>query len=412
LRLARAQTFRGQPDADLVAAARDGFLEHGAFERAGESEALLSWVSWWRGDGAAARLHSARALELVRDLPLSVPKLRAYAQAARQATIAGETETAIDLARKTFALADALGHDELASHALGTLGMARMRAGELEGLAELERSVELADRSNAPDEIIKSRNNLANWYWVVGRLDDATTQWTAAREAALRSGSGPGLLWQDEEMIEDRAYRGEFAEVVERADELIAKTDDGDHQVNNAARLFRARAFATLGRVAEGLVESEQALIGAREVADPQHLAPALAFRAFILFAAGHDDEANAVADELLGESLLRPYLQQIPDLPLLLAEHGRGTDYAAAAEHLPRLGLWQDAAAAAAAGEFAHAADLYAAIGAPFHEAWAHLLAAENGENADLESAHAFFARQGATLYARRCEALLPASA
>ena len=86
LRIARAKTFRGQPDADLVAAARDGFLEHGAFERAGESEALLSWVSWWRGDGEASSLHSARALELVRDLPLSVPKLRAYAQAARQAT--------------------------------------------------------------------------------------------------------------------------------------------------------------------------------------------------------------------------------------------------------------------------------------------------------------------------------------
>ena len=411
LRIARAQTFRGRPDADLVAAARDGFLEHGAFERAGESEALLSWVSWWRGDGAASSRHSAHALELVRDLPLSVPKLRAYAQAARQASLAGETETAIDLARKTFALADALGHDELASHALNTLGMARMRAGEIEGLADLERSVELADRSNAPDEIIKSRNNLANSYWVVGRLDDATAHWSAAREAALRSGSGPGLLWQDEEMIEDLAYRGEFAEVVERADELIAKTDDGD-QVNNAAHLFHARAFAMLGRVAEGLAESKEALVGAREVANPQHLAPALAFRAFALFAAGHAAEADAVADELLADVLLRPYLQQIPDLPLLLAEHGRGTDYAAAAGHLPRFGLWQDAAAAVSAGEYARAAEVYGAIGAPFHEAWAYLLAAENGEDAELERARAFFARQGATLYLRRCEVLLPASA
>ena len=39
-------------------------------------------------------------------------------------------------------------------------------------------------------------------------------------------------------------------------------------------------------------------------------------------------------------------------------------------------------------------------------------LLAAESGENAELESAGAFFARQGATLHLRRCEALLPASA
>ena len=41
-------------------------------------------------------------------------------------------------------------------------------------------------------------------------------------------------------MIEDLAYRGELAEVVERANELIAKTDYGD-QVNNAARLFPKR---------------------------------------------------------------------------------------------------------------------------------------------------------------------------
>jgi hypothetical protein len=54
----------------------------------------------------------------------------------------------------------------------------------------------------------------------------------------------------------------------------------------------------------------------------------------------------------------------------------------------------------------------LYGAIGARFHEAWAHLLAAENGEDADLESARAFFARQGATLYLRRCETMIPASA
>jgi hypothetical protein len=411
LRIARAKAFTGEPDADLVAAARDGFLEHGAVERAGESEALLSWVSWWRGDGEAASLHATRALELVRDLPLSIPKLRAYAQAARRATIAGETETAIDLGRKTFALADALGHDELASHALNTLGMARMRAGEIEGLADLERSVELADRSNAPDEIARSRNNLANQYWSVGRLDDATAQWAAAREAALRYGSTTGLLWSDEETIEDRAARGEFAEVVERADQLIAKTDDQD-QVNNAARLYRARAYAAVGRVADGLAESERVLVGAREIADPQHLAPALAFRAFALFAGGRTAEANAVVDELLGDSRLMLVIHQAPDLPLLLAEHGRGTDYTAAVEHLPRLGLWPEAAAAAAAGEFARAADLYGAIGARFHEAWARLLAAEHGEHAQLESARAFFARQGATPYLRRCEALLPASA
>ena len=104
--------------------------------------------------------------------------------------------------------------------------------------------------------------------------------------------------------------------------------------------------------------------------------------------------------------------MQQAPDLPLLLAEHGRGTDYAAAAEHLRDSGSGRMRRRRPPRGEFAHAAALYGAIGAPFHEAWAHLLAAENGENADLESARAYFARQERDVYLRRCEALIPASA
>ena len=367
-----------------------------------------------RGGVATARPrgHSARALELVRDLPLSVPKLACVRPGgAPGSTRRRDGDRRSTLACKTFALAEALGHDELASHALNTLGMARMRAGEIEGLADLERSVELADRSNAPDEIIKSRNNLANWYWVVGRLDDATTQWAAARDAALALGQrpGPALAGRGDDRgprLPRRARRG--GRTCGRADREDGRRRPGQQR------------GAPLPR--EGVRDARTRRRGARRVGGgarrsargrrPQHLAPALAFRAFILFAAGHDGEANAIANELLGDSLLRPYMQQIPDLPLLLAEHGRGADYAAAAGHLPRFGLWQDAATAAAAGEFARAAVVYGAIGAPFHEAWAQLLAAENGENADLESARAFFARQGATLYLRRCEALLPASA
>ena len=147
--------------------------------------------------------------------------------------------------------------------------------------------------------------------------------------------------------------------MVERADELIAKTDDHD-QVNNAARLFRARAFAMLGRIAEGLAESEQALVGAREVADPQHLGPALACpRVRALRGRPRRRKRMRSPTSCSAIRWLLQSLQQIPDLPLLLAEHGRGTDYTAAAAHLPRLGLWPDAADAAAAGEFAHAADV-----------------------------------------------------
>jgi hypothetical protein len=64
------------------------------------------------------------------------------------------------------------------------------------------------------------------------------------------------------------------------------------------------------------------------------------------------------------------------------------------------------------AAGEPAEAATVYAEIGTGLCEAWTRLLAAEQGDLAQLEPARAYFEREGATLFLRRCDALLPASA
>ena len=149
---------------------------------------LVGVVVAWRRRGRRACTRPARSSSFVTCRSPSRSCARMPRRHAGRRSQARRRPRSTSPARR-IALADALGHDELASHALNTLGMARMRAGEIEGLADLERSVELADRSNAPDEIVKSRNNLANQYWVVGRLDDATAQWDG----------GPGgraPLWQ------------------------------------------------------------------------------------------------------------------------------------------------------------------------------------------------------------------------
>ena len=410
LRIARATAFDGRPDPDLVAAARDGFLAHGAIEHAAESEALLSWMHWWRGEGEAAKQHSRRTLELARDLPTSVSKARAVAQSARREAIGGNPERAIELARETLAMAEELGHDELASHALNSLGLTRMRFGDLGGLADLERSIELADRSRVPDEMVKSRNNLATRLWAVGRLDEATALWNETRELGRRYGSETLLRWADMELAGTTLWRGDLSGSLARAEELIAKTTERD-QVHNAARCFRAWVLTARGRLDEALTESKEALARSREVEDAQHLGPALAVRAFALFMARRDAEANAVADELLDGPLLAESAV-LADLALLLVEHGRATDYAAALERLPAVGAWFAASSAVAAGELARAAEIYEATGTPFLASWASLLAAERGDAAGLDSARTYFAAQGATPFLRRCEALLPATA
>jgi tetratricopeptide (TPR) repeat protein len=344
-------------------------------------------------------------------LPISVSKVRAYAQVARRATLGGDTDEGNALARETLAMAEALEHDELTSHALNTLGLACMHAGDLDGLKHLERSVELADRSNSPDEMIKSRNNLANQLFMLGRLDEATAYWEASREAAQRTGVGAGLVWADAELMVDSEVRGDLAAALARAEHVLATADEGD-QVYNVGRVVRAKIFVMIERIGEALRDCEVGLVRAREVADPQHLGGCLIYVAFVLFAAGRDTEANALMDELLADPKMMPYTDYGPDLPLLLIEQGRGSDYGAAVAGVARSGPWADAATAAVSGELTRAADIYAEMGAKFGEAWARLLAAERGQSGQLERAHAYFVSQGTVPYIRRCEALLSASA
>ena len=98
-------------------------------------------------------------------------------------------------------------------------------------------------------------------------------------------------------------------------------------------------------------------------------------------------------------------------DLPLHLAELGRGEAYLGLTEEVPGH-LWQEAGRAATAGELARAAEIYGRMGARFAEAWAALLAAERGDTSRLDAALAYFEEQRATPYVQRCRALLQASA
>jgi tetratricopeptide (TPR) repeat protein len=411
LRLGRAKELRGEPDLELLETACAGFLAQGDTERAGETEALLAWSYWWLGEGEQSRVHWERALELVRDLPVSVPKVRAYGMAARRAALSGQEQRGIDLARETLEMAEALEHDELASHALNTLGVARALLGDLDGLKDLERSIELADRAKAADEMIRSRNNLANNFMALGRLDDATAQWKASLDAAQRAGIRSGVLWADAELMMDSEARGNFADALERADRVLAAADERD-QVWNAARVARAKILATLGQIDEALTEAERGLVRAREVADPQHLAPALVGRALVLAIAGRSGEATALLDETLADQTLMRFAGANGEVPLLLAEQGRDDDYTAATAAINQHSTWAVAGTAVARGELGRAADIYAAMGARFAEALARLLAAERGDGGELERAHAYFSEVGAAPYLRRCEALLSASA
>ena len=129
--------------------ARDALLEIGDRETAGQAEAFLSRVAWYRGHGEEAQRHIERAQELVADAGTTVAKARVLCLLARLRMLSSDGEEAIRVGMEALALAEALDLDELRIHALTTIGSAKTLL-ENTGEEELERAYELAKAVNSP----------------------------------------------------------------------------------------------------------------------------------------------------------------------------------------------------------------------------------------------------------------------
>jgi tetratricopeptide (TPR) repeat protein len=397
---------------DVVAlgeAAVEGFLARGEAGRAAEAVANLVADHFHRGDIAATRTARDRALELARQDPTSPSAARAMAAVGRSRYLLDRDEQgALELSRETLALARQAGDGRAEAICLNTIGLARVRAGDAEGLADIQRSVELAAESGSLFHLVTGMNNFANVLWEVGRLSDASTRLQEARTLAERYGLTGLLRWNDAELVYAAYFEGELDAVIEEATSILDKGLGSAAYQERPLVATRACALLAQGRVDEALADAERALAGFREAgSDAQVASIILTTAARCLRGAGRPGEAEPLLEEVLsGEPDDMTF-----DLPLELAELGRGDDYAAANEG--RTGhAWLEAGRAAASGELARASEIYGSIGARFPAAWAALLAAERGDTSRLDAALAYFEEQHATPYVQRCRALMQASA
>jgi class 3 adenylate cyclase/tetratricopeptide (TPR) repeat protein len=418
LLISRATFLLGGRDLESTTAARDGFQALDELDRAAEAEMLLSELYWLRGDGENAHEHGERAVALVEGLAPSRSKAFVLAQRARNQQIAGFTDEALSLAREALPMAEQLGLDGLTGHLLNTIGMNRVHDGDEGGMADLERSAQLAEATNSVDDIHRAYNNLANMAWHFARLDAADEYLERARQADERYGNVNGLLWLAGEFMIGHDTRGNWDEALALADTFVESAATRPHYHLGPARVIRARVFLGRGDVSGALTESELALSMARSVKDPQFLGPTLATRARVLAAAGDRRTADRLIDEILRDHDIDQ--GWFFGLPLILAELGRKEELLTAIEQAVTSIPWLEAGRAVATGDLTGAAAMYAKIGAQEQEAMARLLAAEElvaegrraEADAQLTPALAYFRRVRAKAYIGRGEALLAASA
>jgi class 3 adenylate cyclase/tetratricopeptide (TPR) repeat protein len=394
----------------LVAAGKEEF--------AGQAEALLAEVWWHRGDRDRSLQHLERAQQLVATVPPSPAKAHVLSHVSRYRALAEENEEAIRVGEEALAMAERLGLDELRAHALDNVGIAKVNLGNSEGLADLERSIEIALKVNSP-EAGRAYNNLAAMTWFLGDLRRANELLDDAVRVSDQFGSATIGRYSRIVRIQTLFSRGEWSEGLRQADEFIAACEAGQsHYLENAIRGDRAGTRLARGDVDGALDDMEKAIEHARRAKDPQALFGTLGRGVRVYADLGQVEEAKRLADELLaGGGGIGHAFSEIAWVADAL---GRVEEVREAIDRAQPKTRWGDAARAVLRGNFEEAADLFYEIGELEDEAHARLRAAEKlvreGRRAEadghLQKALAFYRSVGATRYMREAESLLAASA
>ena len=408
-----------------LAEARDVLLAGG--ERIKAATVSVFLADHLRAAGRPERVQQLEeALSMVEEEEPSSEKGWVLARAAWNRNFDGDPAGALDLGEQALEIAQAIGDDEVRSHALDAIGNAKASLGR-GGLSDLEGSLAAAETARSPQLLMNVLGNLAIISIEQGDFERATALSYKSGAIARQYGNLWGVAWTG-------LWRIELAYLEGRWDEAGSSLEPYDHgefgALDNAALAQGTRAISTrirLGRadVDAALAASESFLNEVREAGDPQMLLEALGLSARALREAGHRTEAEKLVEECVQEWEERrgstggspPWW--LLDLEAASLRLGCPDVLRRVVAHASYTSPWLDACAAYAEGELDQAAEIYARIGARSEEALARLWAAKRliadghreQAQAELEQALAFFREAEATLYIEQAEAQLALS-
>jgi DNA-binding SARP family transcriptional activator len=406
LRLGEARFYGERSGEDVLAQARDAFMASDDRAQAAEAEMMLAYLAWWQGRVEARDQHGTLAFSLVWDQPASRSKAFVLCGVASSLMLADQTEEAVAVGQVALEAAEVVGHAEYMADALCSLGMARVRAGDAGGVADMERGVALVE---------EARSSYTTTFWVylaichawVGDMRAGSEAMSRSWPAAERYGQRKLYeTWQRGVQAMWSYLTGRWASAARLADEVLAG-EEPDY-IEPPCWLVRGRVLLGQGELDQAAEASSRGLAAARSGPDTAVLQPALAFRSRVLLALGRRDEAAPLVEELLaglGGRFIHP--DAGTDMAMVLEAFGYGVDDLDARKIVPN--RWFDALRATVAADNELAAALYERIGCPPDEARARLrlagdlLAAGRRDDAGRQAAEAerLWLAMGAGAYA-----------
>jgi DNA-binding SARP family transcriptional activator/DNA-binding CsgD family transcriptional regulator/tetratricopeptide (TPR) repeat protein len=335
------------------------------------------------------------ALEVVGDLPPTAELALAYSMRSMLHVNACERDEAIPLGERSVDLAREVGDPHVLAYALNTLGCCYTESDPVRAESLLRESLEVALAHDLEDDAGRGYNNLFYALTKSRRFDDAQDladdglRYTTDHDL---NGSFLCLLASHVSLLFDR---GRWDEAEAESNELL--------YVRSTSRASRMEPLIVLGLLAarRGDPESGWRLLDeAREHVRDAHV---LDYDGAIAVARG---EAHLIDGNVAGvESDVRPAYEE--------ALRVRDEEFLGnLALILWRAGLLEEApdgvhraAALSISGHAREAAELWAAQGFPFHEAWALL---DSSEEVDVREARSRFDRLGALALVARADARL----
>jgi tetratricopeptide (TPR) repeat protein len=332
--------------------------------------------------------------------------------------LAGRSQEAIDVGSEALRMAEELGLHGIRASALNNIGTAKANAGDLSGLDDLRKSIDISLEHNLP-EARRGLNNLASITFAFGDVRRAEALSRESAEVSERFGIVAAAYWDRAELAFCAYYAGRWDEAMRELDSLIEQSEETRHYMDAACRDIRSRMSLARGHVGGAVADVTVMLEHAAGIKDPQVLRPSRATAASVLLEAGRREDAASQVDVLLAEleaEDVRDVNFWAPHLAAAMDALGRGQEFL---DRAPGLGMttpWLEAAMCWVRGELERAADLFFEIGSLPDEALARLRAAEKlgaagrrpEADEQLARALAFWRSVGATRYVLEGEALL----
>lgn len=216
--------------------------ELGDGRREGDGLQALSMMLWLAGEPRRALDSAERAVTLLEPLTPHGPELaRAYAALAQRLTNAGDDRRAMAMASRAHALAESIGEERVAVHAMTTLGLSETYLGLDAGWARLEQAARRAMSAGLEEEAARALINLVEAGRDLRRFDLADR----FRDEAVAYVEDHDVdLYRrrlNADLAELALERGRWDEAADRANAVLAES--------RTAPLIRAKALTVIGRL-------------------------------------------------------------------------------------------------------------------------------------------------------------------